>query len=480
MHALRGTPALVLACLGLGALTLLLPSAPTYDPWAWINWGREVAGGDLSTVAGPSWKPLPVLLTTPFSLAGDAAPELWLWVARGGGFLAVAMAARLAARLTGRGAAFGAVAGVLAGASLLVCDGYVYTMALGNSEGLLVAFVLWGFERHLDARRGQAFVLGVLAALLRPEAWPFLGLYALWLWWVEPALRVRVALALAAVAALWFPPELWGSGELLRSATRATEPTALSPAFADRPALAVLARAAATVPPPALVGLALAVAAAIVDLRARRAEVPALLAVGVAWLGLVAVMTETGYSGNFRYLLVPVALACVLGGVGWGRALGALARLLPGPPAHPAVAAGVSLVLLAGASVPFAGRLVEGVPREAAKLRYEAALYDSLALAVDRAGGRGRVLGCGPPVAGDYQVPGLAWRLRVHGIDVRLDVREAGTVFRAPPVIGARPEPRLHSAHSRLRPVARAGPWLVLASCRSRADSVRPERRPAS
>nr|MBA2429032.1 hypothetical protein [Thermoleophilaceae bacterium] len=241
MHTLRGTPALVLACLGLGALTLLLPSAPTYDPWAWINWGREVAGGDLSTVAGPSWKPLPVLLTTPFSLAGDAAPELWLWVARGGGFLAVAMAARLAARLTGRGAAFGAVAGVLAGASLLVCDGYVYTMALGNSEGLLVAFVLWGFERHLDARRGQAFVLGVLAALLRPEAWPFLGLYALWLWWVEPALRVRVALALAAVAALWFPPELWGSGELLRSATRATEPTALSPAFADRPALAVLA-----------------------------------------------------------------------------------------------------------------------------------------------------------------------------------------------------------------------------------------------
>jgi len=468
----------VLACLGAGALTLLLPSAPTYDPWAWINWGREVAGGDLSTVAGPSWKPLPVLLTTPFSLAGGAAPELWLWIARAGGFLAVAMAARLAARLTGRGAALGTVAGVLAGASLLVCDGYVYTMALGNSEGLLVAFVLWGVERHLDARRGQAFVLGLLAALLRPEAWPFLGLYALWLWWVEPALRARIALGLAAVAALWFGPELWGSGELLRSATRANDPTALSPAFADRPALAVLARAAATVPPPALIGLAFAVVAAIADVRARRAPVPALLGVGAAWLGLVAMMTEAGYSGNFRYLLVPVALACVLGGVGWGRALGALARLLPGPPARPAVATAVGLALLAAVSVPFAGRLVEGVPREAAKLRYEAALYDSLALAVDRAGGPAGVLACGPPVAGDYQVPGLAWTLGVHGIDVRLDPREAGMVFRAPPVIGARPEPRLQFA--RLRPVARAGPWLVLASCRSRADSVRREQRPAS
>jgi hypothetical protein len=69
-------------------------------------------------------------------------------------------------------------------------------------------------------------------------------------------------------------------------------------------------------------------------------------------------------------------------------------------------------------------------------------------------------------VAGDFQVPALAWRLAVPGIAVRLDPAEAGTVFRAPPVLGARPEPRLQSARSRLRPVARAGPWQVLAACR--------------
>src|ERR671916_2551801 len=65
----------VLACFAIAALTLLEPSAPTYDPWAWILWGREVMHLDLDTVDGPSWKPLPVMLTAPFSLLGnDVAP----------------------------------------------------------------------------------------------------------------------------------------------------------------------------------------------------------------------------------------------------------------------------------------------------------------------------------------------------------------------------------------------------------------------
>jgi len=103
-----------------------------------------------------------------------------------------------------------------------------------------------------------------------------------------------------------------------------------------------------------------------------------------------------------------------------------------------------------------------------AKLSYEAALYDSLGVAVTRAGGPGQVLACGRPVTGPYQVPGLAWRLRTHGIVVGLDPREAGTVFRAPPVRGARPEPPLPSGHPRFRTAARAGPWEVSVACRPR------------
>ena len=62
---------LVLACVALAALSLIGPSTPTYDPWAWIIWGREVMHLDLATTDGPSWKPLPILFTAPFSLVGD-------------------------------------------------------------------------------------------------------------------------------------------------------------------------------------------------------------------------------------------------------------------------------------------------------------------------------------------------------------------------------------------------------------------------
>src|SRR4051794_16567270 len=78
--------AVTVACsaAALAGLSLLLPSAPTYDPWAWILWGREILHLDLATTGGPSWKPLPVLLTTPFALFGAAAPALWLVTARAG------------------------------------------------------------------------------------------------------------------------------------------------------------------------------------------------------------------------------------------------------------------------------------------------------------------------------------------------------------------------------------------------------------
>src|ERR1700742_862862 len=166
---------LLLGCLALATLTLLLPSVPTYDPWSWIIWGREILHGDLVTTTGPSWKPLPVIFTTPFSLLGDdGAPLAWLAIARAGGILAIAMAYRLGARLAGP------VAGVIAAAALFLADDFIFNFARGNSEGILVAVCLWALERHLDGRPKDAFALGLAAALLRPEVWPFIGLYGLY------------------------------------------------------------------------------------------------------------------------------------------------------------------------------------------------------------------------------------------------------------------------------------------------------------
>src|SRR5436190_6019237 len=116
---------IIFCCLAVSAVTLLYPSTPTYDPWAWILWGREILHVDLVTTGGPSWKPFPILFTTPFSIFGQGiAPYLWLWVARAGGLFGCAMAWRMANRLIG-GGKYGTLAGVCAFAALFSSNKFV-------------------------------------------------------------------------------------------------------------------------------------------------------------------------------------------------------------------------------------------------------------------------------------------------------------------------------------------------------------------
>src|SRR5437879_5412199 len=48
----------------LAAASLLVSAAVSYDPWAWLIWGRQVIHLSLVTTGGPTWKPFPVLFTT--------------------------------------------------------------------------------------------------------------------------------------------------------------------------------------------------------------------------------------------------------------------------------------------------------------------------------------------------------------------------------------------------------------------------------
>jgi hypothetical protein len=66
----------LVACVALAAASLLVADEPVYDAWSWLVWGRELAHLELDTTSGPAWKPLPVLLAVPLSLAGDLAPQL--------------------------------------------------------------------------------------------------------------------------------------------------------------------------------------------------------------------------------------------------------------------------------------------------------------------------------------------------------------------------------------------------------------------
>ena len=458
--ATRPLTVLLLACLALGALSLLLPSTPTYDPWAWIIWGREILEGDLDTREGPSWKPLPVLFTTVFSLAGDAAPALWLVVARAGAFLGVAMAYRLAARLAGRWA--GAVAAV----GLVLSAGFLRNAALGNSEGLLVGLVLFAVERHLDGRRDHALLLAFAAGLLRPEVWPFLGLYGLFLLVRDPPLR-RLVIGLGVLLPLlWLGPEYWGSGDALRASNRAQAPNADSPAFAAHPALEVLKDAARLNLWPLLVGAAVAAVAALGAFAARRERgaVLALTTGALAWTGLVALMTEAGYAGNLRYLALAGAIACVTGAVGLMWAARWLARLVsPAGRAGTALAAG--LIVLAVA--PFAVAEVLSLHKVTEGVQREANLHSDLQAAIARGGGPDRLLACGEPFTGPYQVPVLAWELGVHTGRVELEPRAPGVVFRARPIVPKGAEIVVPRAGPPFRRVASAGRWQLFTRCRS-------------
>ena len=444
---------IVVGCTGLAAVSLIGPSAPSYDPWSWLIWGREVIAWDLDTRSGPAWKPLPVAVTTVLAIGGESAPASWLLVARTAALLSAALAWRLATRLGGR-----AVGGALAAVGVLLAAGWMRAGAQGGSEGVLVALALLAGERHLAGHHRQALALGVMCALVRVETWPFLGAYGLWLWRRDAAARPWLALAGVALPAAWFLPELAGSGDLFRSSERARvidDPGA--PGLASRPFLASLAAAAALPLAPLAVGWTAAL------IGRRRGGLPggALipLAAGVAWCLVVAAMAELGYSGEARYALPGVALAAVSAGAGLGWAAGVVPA---GAGGRRAAIAAFGVV----ACAPFLIARASGLADHARALGDATRLSEDLSSAIAAAGGRDAVLRCGPPYVGHRRGPLLAWRLEVPKARVRFVPGTRGMVFVSALREQAAPDPAVPPGFA---PRARVGRWTVLARCGARA-----------
>jgi hypothetical protein len=447
-------PAVAAAAVIAALASVLLPSTLSYDPWSWVIWGRELVGGDLDTVDGPSWKPLPVLFTAPFSLLGDAAPALWGAVAWAGTGAAFVFAAALGARLAGRlGAALTLVV-------LLLAPWLWRAIGLGNSEGLALLGVVGLLERHLAGRRGQAFAFGLLAGLLRPEAWLLVGLYALLLLAEDRRRLPWVAGGLALLPVLWLVPEQLGSGDLLRAAGRAQEVGAGSPATASRPALAVVEAAGGQTPIVLQAGFALAALTALALGVPRRARRPALLivAVGVGWVLVVAAMAEAGFSGIWRYLFVPVGLANVIGAacVAW-VARGAATRTAGAPAVLAALL--VAGVLGAGLAHAAGGELAT-VVREVA---YEEEVNADLPRAVEQAGGAAALRACGQVHAGFLLIPPVAWELGLHQRELEFEPRPPGVVLRTRFPLGGELTPPPGGLDGTT--VARTEHWQVEAAC---------------
>ncbi|MBV9915498.1 MAG: hypothetical protein JO153_03275 [Solirubrobacterales bacterium] len=472
---------LTLAAAGLviGALSLVIPSTPSYDPWAWLVWGREIVHLNLQTTGGPTWKPLPMIFTTVFAPFGSAAPDLWLIVARAGAVMAAAMVFKLAFRLVkgiagawsgdrgstsmaGAGTAGSSqplviapavLAGLIASASLILSDGFIADNALGYSEGLMTALVLIALELHLDGKPRLAFAVGFAAALDRPEIWLLWGPYGLWLWWKDPGARKLVLALFVLIPVLWFLPEYWGSGKFLRGVSRAQNPRSNSPAFAKCPFCSLIAdHAWPTVLLRIKVAAALAVGAASwLLLRAwrggarrprddRERALAVLVLVGVLGLGwwlIIGVMTQAGFSGNNRYLVLGAALIEIAGGVGWGWVgfeLGARTRAwwrkrsgADGDHDAGAARRSVARIGLAATALLAVGFvLIPGwvgnnyidLRRTYHALVYQARLREDASSAVRRLGGQKNIYACGTVMTEGFQVPMLAWTLGVHTLQV--------------------------------------------------------------
>jgi hypothetical protein len=332
---LRPRPALaVAAALVLAAVSLALPYFPVYDPWAWLVWGRELAHGSLETAGGPSWKPLPVLVDAPLSLLGDAAPDAWLLVARTGWICAPLLAGLLTARLSGEGTGRWrwVAAAVAAGSVALTADSFTPPLRQftgGLSEPLLVALVLGAIWAALDERRGWVLGVGAAAALLRPECWPFLALWAYFASRGRPRLRGAATAVAVLIPIAWFVPDLLGAGNPLEGGE-----TARAGGLEPLDGFAVLGRALAAPLAACWVGLALLLwQGALVNRGFTKAPrndraLAILLAGAAAWILLVAVMAVGGFAGLPRFLAPATALVAILGSVGLARTGAGCGRLL--------------------------------------------------------------------------------------------------------------------------------------------------------
>jgi hypothetical protein len=458
--------------------------APGYDAWAWLLWGREVAAGGLSTVDGPAFKPLPVAVCAALAPLGGAAPWAWVLVVRTASVAAVWLAFRLGREVAG---AFG---GVLAAVAVALTGGFALQAAVGGEAPLVLAFALGGFELWRAGRLRGALLCGAACALLRVEAWPFLAAAGVVAWRREPGVRPLLAALAVGVPALWFVPEWIGSGDPLRSGARARVPNPGQPALAGVPALASLEAAARIALWPLLLGAALIV---------RRPLARLVLAAGAAWVGLVALMAQAGFSGEPRYALPGVALMSAAAAAGLARGstsrvtrlaatfptftptygvnVGSPGQRGPSSDVHPpnprsptprtersawrrttVTAAGVAL--LAAAAVPRVADLADLRTAQA----HQWALARDLDRAVAAAGGPAAVLACGRPYVGPYRGPLMAYALDVTKRTVEPDAtpRPPGVVFRARLTAASAPAP---DAGPAFHDVARAGQWEVLARC---------------
>ncbi|MGI8429264.1 MAG: hypothetical protein ACR2OB_08155 [Solirubrobacteraceae bacterium] len=409
-------------------LVLWARTRPGFDPYGWLVWGHQTVIGALDTNAAPSWKPLPYLFTVPLALTGHYQPILWTIVSAAVSLSGVIFAARIAYRLTGPapGRRYAPVlAALFAGVALLGLRDYSHYILSAQSDPMVVALCLGAIDCHLSERPGWAFALGTLASLGRPEVWPFLGLYSIWVWWKIRSLRWLIAGGIALIVLLWFGVPALTSRSAFVAATNAMGSGRRL--HSDR-VLGTFDRFLDLHETPLELLALLSVGLALM----RRDRVTVVLALGaLMWVAIEIALALRGLPGLPRYMFEAAAVMIVVAAAGIGRILadppwaanawrrGSSPRAPVPRPRAPrssvsAWAAVALVVVIAGSLVPAAVSRARVERKDLHVQRLRTTEIGRLAQVVSRVGGAARLRGCGEPLTRlEYQTL-LAWQLRVN------------------------------------------------------------------
>lgn len=329
---MRAAAALAVAAVAALAALATGGGLVNYDTAYTLVWGGDLAAGrlpDHTVTLAPTPHPLATLLAIPASVLEPVTRlDVTLVVA----FLALGVLARVVYGLGD--ALFGRTAGLVAALVVLTRRPVLDFGARAYIDIPYLALVLGALLVEMRRPRAGTPVLLLLAAagLLRPEAWLFAGLYALWL-------REVRALALAAVGpVVWALSDLLVTGDPLWSLTGTRENVATLGRITglDDVPLTAPRRVGEILRIPVL--LLVLLAAPVLWRRRDDREIRLLAVAGGAAFLAFCVLAAAGLPILGRYLL-PVAVLLAIAGAGalvGSRALGAVAvvALLVGVPAQ--------------------------------------------------------------------------------------------------------------------------------------------------
>jgi hypothetical protein len=286
-------------------------------------------------------------------------------------------------------------------------------MLSAQSDTMIVALCLAAVDCHLSGRPRWAFVLGALAALGRPEVWPFLALYSIWAWRAIPSMRWLIGGGIVVLLLLWFgvpaissrspfvsASNAFGSGRRLRS----------NRVFGTIDRFLDLHETP----------LELAAMASVVWALCRRDRTLLVLAAGgAAWVVIEIAFSLHGWPGLGRYMFGAAGVMVVLAAVLLGRLLVEIPRLvalrLPARAAMAPAWVGVLIAaLVVGTLVPAAVSRARLERRDLREQRLRTKEIDRLAGSVTKLGGPARINACGEPLTRlEYQTV-LAWTLHLN------------------------------------------------------------------